>query len=71
MINSSTLLELNEHKNTEDKNSFIDQINEMNREPEITYEGLNNLILSLNTQQRQIFNAVQDWSRKKNQSYEF
>ena len=71
MINNSTLLEVNEHKNTEDKNSFIAQVNEMNREPEITYEGLNNLILYLNTQQRKLFHAVQDWSRKKNQSYEF
>ena len=31
----------------------------------MAYEELNNLILSLNTQQRKIFNAVQDWNRKK------
>ena len=37
----------------------------LNRQPEITYEELNNLILSLNTQQRKILNAVQEWRRKK------
>ena len=58
--------EANKHKNTEEKNFFVVQINEINRQPEITYEelNLNNLILSLNTQQCKIFNAVQDWSRK-------
>ena len=42
----------------------------LNRQPENTYEELNNLILSLNIKQIKILNAVQG-SRKKNQSYEF
>ena len=36
----------------------------LNRQPEITYEELNNLILSLNTQKLKLLNAVQR-SRKK------
>ena len=36
----------------------------LNRQPEITYEELNNLILSLNTQQLKLLNAVQR-NRKK------
>lgn len=55
--------EVNEHKNTEEESSFINQINVINGQPEITYKELDNFILSLNTEQGKIFNAVHDWSR--------
>ena len=63
--------EVNKRKNTEEESSFIGKINKINRQPGITYEELNNLILSVNTQQRKMFTAVQDWSRKEIKAISF
>ena len=40
-------------------------IDQSHRQPDISYEELSRLILSLNFQQRKIFNEVQDWAKKK------
>ena len=58
-------LEFNEQENNEKESSFTAQTTETNRESEISKEELSNLILILNTQQRKIFNEVQDWTKKK------
>ena len=40
-------------------------IGQSHRQPDISYEKLNRLILSLNFQQHKIFSEVQDWAKKK------
>ena len=40
-------------------------IGQCHRQSDISYEELGRLILSLNFQQRKIFNEVQDWAKKK------
>ena len=40
-------------------------IDQSHRQPDISYEELSRLILSLNFQQRKIFNELQDWAKKK------
>ena len=53
-------IESSEHENSSGS------IGQSHRQPDISYEELSRLILSLNFQQREIFNEVQDWARKKN-----
>ena len=50
----------NEQENNEQESSFTAQTTETNRQPYISSEEVSNLILTLNTQQRKIFNEVQD-----------
>ena len=52
-------IESSEHK------SSPCSIGQSHRQPDISYEELSRLILSLNFQQRKIFNEVQDWAKKK------
>ena len=58
-----------EHDNQEIENSEHENssgsIGQSHRQPDISYEELSRLILSLNFQQRKIFNEVQDWAKKK------
>ena len=60
---------LHEHDNQEIESSMHESssgsIGQCYRQPNISYEGLNRLILSLNFQQHKIFNEVQDWANKK------
>ena len=53
-------IESSEHENSSGS------IGQSHRQPDISYEELSRLILSLNFQQREIFNEVQDWAKKKN-----
>ena len=52
-------IESAEHK------SSSGSIGQSHRQPDISYEELSRLILSLNFQQCKIFNEVQDWAKKK------
>ena len=52
--------EFYEKENNEQEISFKAQTTETNRQPEISNEELSNLILTLNIEQRKIFNEVQD-----------
>ena len=54
----SMIIESSEHE------SSSDPIGQAHRQPDISYEELNRLILSLNFQQRKIVNEVQDWPKK-------
>ena len=58
-----------EHDNQETESSEHEgssgSIDQSHRQPDISYEELSRLILSLNFQQRKIFNEVQDWAKKK------
>ena len=52
-------IESPEHK------SSSSSIGQSHRQPDISYEEFSRLTLSLNFQQRKIFNEVQDWAKKK------
>ena len=58
-----------EHDNQEiessEHESSSGSIGQSHRQPDISYEELSRLILSLNFQQCKIFNEVQDWAKKK------
>ena len=58
-----------EHDNQETESSEHEgssgSIDQSHRQPDISYEELSRLILSLNFQQRKIFNELQDWAKKK------
>ena len=58
-----------EHDNQETESSEHEgssgSIDQSHRQPDISYEELSRLILSLNFQQCKIFNEVQDWAKKK------
>ena len=43
-------------------------IGQSRRQPDISYEELSRLILSLNFQKCKIFNEVHDWSKEKNKA---
>ena len=53
-----------EIQNSEHESSSV-FIGHTHRQPDICYEELSRLILSLNFQQCKIFNEVQDWAKKK------
>ena len=61
-----------EHDNQEiessEHESSSGSIDQSHRQPDISYEELSRLILSLNFKQRKIFDEVQDWANKKNYS---
>ena len=61
--------DMQEHDNQEIESSEHESspgsIGQSHREPDISYEELSRLILSLNFQQRKIFNEAQDWATKK------
>ena len=58
-----------EHDNQEiessEHESSSGSVGQSHRQPDITYEELSRLILSLNFQQRKIFNEAQDWAKCK------
>ena len=64
--------ELQEQDNQEIESSEHESssrsIGQSHRQSDISYEKLSRFIFSLNFQQRKIFNEVQDWANKKNQS---
>ena len=61
--------DMQEHDNQEIESSEHESspgsIGQSHREPDISYEVLSRLILSLNFQQRKIFIEAQDWAKKK------
>ena len=58
-----------EHDNQEiessEHESSSGSIDQSHTQPDISYEELSRLILSLNFKQRKIFDEVQDWANKK------
>ena len=55
----------NQEIESSEHESSSGSIGQSHRQPDISYEELSRLILSLNFQQRKIFNEVLDWAKKK------